>query len=112
MFEGNKFEGQSMLPVFEKFKARFNLGQIVIIADAGLLYHQNIQVLRDLNYQFIIGERIKNEPRLLQQQVLSLTRSNGQTNSINKAAGVRLIESYSEARAHNDKKTGNVNYED
>ena len=50
MFEGNKFEGQTILPVIEKFKARYNLQQIVIIADAGLLSHQNIQALCELSY--------------------------------------------------------------
>jgi transposase len=104
MFEGNKFEGQTMLPVIEKFKTRYNLEQIVIIADAGLLSHQNIQALRDLNYQFILGARIKNETQVLQQEVLSLTWSNGQVHSINKAGGLRLIVSYSGTRAHNDNK--------
>jgi transposase len=104
MFEGNKFEGQTMLPVIEKFKARYNLQQIVVIADAGLLSHQNIQALRDLNYQFILGARIKNESGPLQQQVLSHTWSNGQTHTINKEDGLRLIVSYSEARAYNDNK--------
>ena len=104
MFEGNKFEGQTMLPVIEKFKARYNLQQIVIIADAGLLSHQNIQALCDLNYQFILGARIKNEPESLQQQILSHTWSNGQTHTINKEERLRLIVSYSEARAHNDNK--------
>lgn len=104
MFEGNKFEGQTMLPVIEKFKARYNLQQIVIIADAGLLSHQNIQALCDLNYQFILGARIKNESESLQQQILSPAWSNGQTHTINKEDGLRLIVSYSEARAHNDNK--------
>ncbi len=104
MFEGNRFEGQTMLPVVEKFKARYNLQQIVIIADAGLLSHQNIQALCDLNYQFILGARIKNESGSLQQQILSYTWSNGQTRTINKNDGLRLIVSYSEARAYNDNK--------
>jgi transposase len=104
MFEGNKFEGQTMLPVIEKFKAKYNLNNIVIIADAGLLSHQNIESLCDLNYQFILGARLKNETRVLQQQILSLPWSNGQTHSINKDDGLKLIVSYSEARAHNDNK--------
>jgi transposase len=104
MFEGNKFEGQTMLPVIEKFKTRYHLEQIVIIADAGLLSHQNIQALCELNYQFILGARIKNEPGSLQQQILSHTWSNGQTHTIDKEDGLRLIVSYSQARAHNDNK--------
>jgi transposase len=104
MFEGNKFEGQTMLPVIEAFKARYNIQHIVIIADAGLLSKSNIQALRDLNQEFILGARIKNETHALQQQILSLSLSNGQSHSIHKAGGLRLIVSYSEARAHNDRK--------
>ena len=104
MFEGNKFEGQTMLPVIEKFKSRYNLQQILIVADAGLLSRQNIEALCNLNYQFILGARIKNEPRALQQQILSLSWSNGQIHSVTRPDGLKLIVSYSEARAHNDKK--------
>ena len=104
MFEGNKFEGQTMLPVVEKFKAKYDLQQIVIVADAGLLSQQNIEALRTLGYEFILGARIKNEPRTLQAQILSLPWSNGQTHSISKANGLKLIVSYSEGRAYNDNK--------
>jgi transposase len=104
MFEGNKFEGQTMLPVIEKFKAKYKLEQIVIVADAGLLSQQNIKALGELNYKFILGARIKNESHLLQKQILSLPWSNGQTHSITKADGLKLIVSYSEGRAHNDNK--------
>jgi transposase len=104
MFEGNKYEGQTLLPVIEKFKARYNLKQIVIIADAGLLSHENIDVLCALGYKFILGARIKNEPKLIQQQILSHKWSNGQTHNIDKPDGVRLVVSYSESRAYNDNK--------
>lgn len=104
MFEGNKFEGQTMLPVIEKFKTRYNLQQIVIIADAGLLSKENIESLYALHYKFILGARIKNESKSLQQQLLSHTWSNGQTHNINKESGVRLIVSYSDSRAYNDNK--------
>ncbi len=104
MFEGNKFEGQTMLPVIEKFKAKYNLQQIIIVADAGLLSQKNIEALRELHYEFILGARIKSESRLLQQQILSLPWSNGQTHSITKADGLKLLINYSQARAHNDNK--------
>ena len=104
MFEGNKFEGQTMLPVIEKFKAKYDLQQLIIIADAGLLSQHNIKALQDLNYEFILGARIKNEPSVLQEQILLLPRNNGQAHSITKANGVKLIVSYSEARAYNDNK--------
>src|SRR5690606_15534551 len=37
IFEGNKFEGHTMLPVVEGFRKKYQLKELVIIADAGLL---------------------------------------------------------------------------
>lgn len=104
MFEGNKFEGQTMLPVIEKFKVKYGLQQLIIIADAGLLSQQNIKALQELSYEFILGARIMNEPSELQKQILSMPHINGQTHSIAKVNGLKLIVSYSEARAYNDSK--------
>lgn len=103
MFEGNKFEGQTMLPVIEKFKIKFGLKDIVIVADAGLLSNQNITALTKLNYQFILGARIKNEAQTIQKNILSQTFKNGQSQIITKADKMKLIISYSQARAANDK---------
>ena len=36
IFEGNKFEGHTMLPVIDTFKEKYGLDQLVIIADSGL----------------------------------------------------------------------------
>ena len=71
MFEGNKFEGHTMLPVIEAFKIRYNLKGLVVIADAGLMSNDNITELQSKNYQYIIGARIKNEAKIIQQQILS-----------------------------------------
>jgi len=103
MFEGNKFEGQTMLPVIEKFKIKFGLKDIIIVADAGLLSRENITALTKLNYQFILGARIKNETKTIQKNILSQTFKNGQTQIITKADKTNLIISYSQARAANDK---------
>lgn len=103
MFEGNKFEGQTMLPVIEKFKTKFGLKDIIIVADAGLLSNENITALTKLNYQFILGARIKNETKMIQKNILSLTLKNGQTQIISKGETMKLVISYSQARAANDK---------
>lgn len=42
VFEGNKFEGHTMLPVIDTFKNKYNIKQLVIVADSGLLSNQNI----------------------------------------------------------------------
>jgi hypothetical protein len=61
IFEGNKFEGHTMLPVLDSFKEKYSLKQLVIVADSGLLSSQNIAELQAKGYEFILGARIKNE---------------------------------------------------
>jgi transposase len=102
IFNGNKFEGHTMLPVIEAFKNKYNLGKLVIIADAGLLSQANIDELEQKQYEFIIGARIKNEGREIQQQILALELKNGQSAVIEKET-MRLIITYTDSRAKKDK---------
>ena len=67
VFEGNKFEGHTMLPVIDSFKTEYNLKQPIIVADSGLLSNQNIEELREKNYEFILGARIKSETRSIKE---------------------------------------------
>jgi transposase len=102
IFEGNKFEGHTMLPVLEAFKERYGLDKLVVIADSGLLSRQNIESLEDQGYEFILGARIKNESVRVQEQILSLRLENGQSAAVETAHGHRLIISYAAARARKD----------
>lgn len=54
MFEGKKFEGHTMLPVIEAFKAKYELKKMVVIADAGLMSNDNIAELQSKNYEYIL----------------------------------------------------------
>ncbi len=57
LFEGNTFEGHTLIPVLEKFQKRFNLLKPIIIADSGLLSKRNIEQLKAKNYEYILGAR-------------------------------------------------------
>jgi len=102
IFEGNKFEGYTMLPVLDSFKEKYNLGQMVIIADSGLLSKSNIEELQARNYEFILGARIKNEKRDIQSKILSLILKNGESAVVEKDS-LRLIVTYSDGRAKKDR---------
>lgn len=102
IFEGNTFEGHTMLPVIEIFKKKHQLQQLVIVADAGLMSNKNIEQLLENNYEFIIGARIKNETQELRKQILSQSLKDGESLSLNKTESMRLIVSYSNSRAGND----------
>jgi len=105
IFEGNKFEGHTMLPIVDAFKIRYNLDKLVIIADSGLLSKENINTLIEKKYEFILGARIKSETGPLKEKVTSLRLNNGDSAIIEKENGIKLIISYSDKRAIKDKKT-------
>lgn len=102
IFEGNKFEGHTMLPVVDAFKSKYNLSQLIIIADSGLLSNPNVEELKAKGYEFILGARIKNENKKTKEKILSLTLKNGQSAIIQKN-GLNLIVSYSDERAKKDR---------
>jgi transposase len=101
IFEGNKFEGHTMLPVLDTFKEKYRLDQLVIIADSGLLSNTNIEELQGKGYEFILGARIKNEKKQIQEQILALSLKNGESAVIEKD-GLKLIVTYSDSRAKKD----------
>lgn len=102
IFEGSKFEGHTLLPVIDVFKAKYQLEKLVIVADAGLLSKLNISLLISNKYEFILGARIKNESQVFQKQILSQVFKNGDNKVFSKADDTRLIVSYSEKRAAKD----------
>lgn len=102
IFEGKKFEGHTMLPVVEGFRKKYQLDDLIIIADAGLLSNDNIQELQQKKYQYILGGRIKNESKALKDKILALSLSDGKSVVLEKDKDQRLIVSYSIKRAKKD----------
>lgn len=102
VFEGNKFEGHTMLPVVEAFKKKYKLSKLIIIADSGLLSQSNIEELQNKNYEFILGARIKNEKSIIKDKILALKLKNGESSIIQKS-GSRLVVTYSDDRAKKDR---------
>lgn len=102
IFEGNKYEGKTLIPTIEKYVKRFGLAKPIIIADAGLLSKDNIEKLEGNDYQYIIGGRIKNETQEVKAKILALSLRDGAFGEIKKPNGSRLIVSYSSKRARMD----------
>lgn len=103
IFEGNKYEGHTMLPVIDEFKKRYNIRKLVVIADAGLLSGKNIQELTKAKYEFIIGGRIRHEQADIKKRILDLQLSNGECTVITKANGLKVVVSYTDKRALRDR---------
>lgn len=102
LFEGNKFEGHTMIPVLEAFKQRYQLKKLVVIADSGLLSKKNVGQLQEGGYEFILGARLKQEPERLKRAILGLGLENGQCKVLDRPDGLKLVISHSAKRAGKD----------
>lgn len=101
IFEGNIFEGHTLIPFIDKISNRFNLSKPIVVADAGLLSYNNIEALEQQDYEYIIGARLKSESLMIKNQILTSSLQEGQTVCIQKVQN-RLIVAYSSARAAKD----------
>ena len=102
IFEGNIYEGYTLIPFLEEMSCKFNLNKPVVIADSGLLSNRNIKALESAGYEYILGARIKNESEGIKEKILATEFSDGMTVSMEKSANTRLIVNYSVFRAKKD----------
>lgn len=75
LFNGSQYEGFTMIPMIDDFKQRFTLGaDFVVVADSGLMNKNNVALLQEAGYKYILGARIKNEGASVKQWILSLEK--------------------------------------
>ena len=102
IFEGNTYEGHTLIPFIEKISQKFNLNKPIVVADAGLLSNENIKALENNGYEYILGARIKSESKSVKSKILAGNFVDGRTISFSKGKTTRLIVNYSTARATKD----------
>lgn len=100
LFNGSQYEGFTMIPMIDDFKQRFTLGaDFVVVADSGLMNKNNVALLQEAGYKYILGARIKNEGASVKQWILSLEKKDKTSYEHKRQNGERLVVSYSEKRA-------------
>jgi transposase len=98
------FEGNTLLPVLEGIHNRYRLGKPVVVADAAMLSQENLDMLNQQRYPFVVAARIRNETLAVQQEILRRCKSftDGQSVELVRNDGYRLIVAYSDKRAKKD----------
>lgn len=102
IYEGNIYEGHTLLPFIDRISQKHNLSKPIIVADSALLSKNNIQTLEANGYEYILGGRIKNESEKLKKEIFSHTFTDGKIVCFPKQGSTRLIVSYSANRAKKD----------
>lgn len=116
VFKGNTFEGDTFEKALDTLKKRYNIDQVIVVADRGMLSKSNIEKTVSKHYKYIIGERLKSLPRDIKQTLVD--RKNYKNEWIyidNESKEIRveyttlevgektIICTYSEKRAKKDK---------
>lgn len=106
VYKGNTFEGHTMLEVVRRFQERHKDIKPIIVADAAMLSQENMMLLEDEGYQYIVGARLANTSNAFIETLTStLSRKDGdivRLPYVNHPYSV--ICAYSEKRAKKDRR--------
>jgi Transposase DDE domain len=69
VFEGNKAETKTLIPVLTRFRDRHQGSDIVVVADAGMLSAVNLLALEEHGFRFIVGSKTGKIPYELEAHV-------------------------------------------
>ena len=73
VFPGNMYEGNTLLLAINKLKEKYAITEAVIVADSGLLSQENIKIIKESGYQYILGARLRNLSQKWQQTIIKNT---------------------------------------
>ena len=80
VYEGNRYEGHTLIDILAKFQKRFKLNyKPIVVADRGMLNSDNIAYLERNGYKYIITAKIKNLSIELKEKIFNLTFLNDKT---------------------------------
>ena len=70
VYSGNTFEGNTLEDAINLIKEKYNIGEVIFVADSGLINHNNTEKLHSNDVSFIMGARIKNQNKEITAQIL------------------------------------------
>lgn len=74
LFPGACFEGHTLIPVLKKIRARYDLQHVIFVGDRGMLNEDNLKCLEEEKFQYIVGAKLRNVSKKLQEAILSEER--------------------------------------
>ena len=109
IFPGNTYEGHTLVTTVEKFSKRFDVKNVILVADRGMFNNDNLSLMDSKEINYIVGAKLRSLPKLMQQSILnsvlfvpiSIEEELHWVKDFTHN-GRRLVVSYSSARAKKD----------
>ena len=110
-FSGDTFDGHTLIPSLKILRDKYNIDNVVYVADSGMFNKDNLKELEELeehHFNYIIGARIKNLPHKIKEQILNKENYKELNKDISIANitmddGRKLVVTHSAKRARKDK---------
>ena len=110
-FSGDTFDGHTLIPSLKILREKYNIDNVVYVADSGMFNKNNLQELDQLEehkFNYIVGARIKNISKSIKEQILNMNdylqlNEDIKVKNITVDNGRKLIVTQSLKRARKDK---------
>ena len=116
VFKGDTYEGHTFIDAISALKKQYSIDKVIIVADRGMLSKDNIQAVKESDYEFIVGERLKKLPGDIQKDLLDISKYTSEwiyNDNENKEVKIKyctatyegriIIATFSQKRADKDK---------
>lgn len=111
VYTGSQYEGHTLEDAVDKIKEKYEVEEVVLVADSGLLSEANQAELEKKQFEYILGARIKNMKGEIEAKILNKNnyqtideQTGEKTIEIKLTENKRLIVTYSPKRAEKDKR--------
>ncbi len=110
-FAGDTFDGHTLIPSLKILREKYNIDNVVYVADSGMFNKDNLQELDQLEehkFNYIVGARIKNMSKSIKEKILYMDdyvqlTEDVKVKNITLDNGRKLIVTHSLKRARKDK---------
>ncbi|MFW5720801.1 MAG: IS1634 family transposase [Bacteroidota bacterium] len=111
IYEGNTYEGHTMIDALKDLKKEFNIDRVIVVADSAMIDKDNRNYITDNHLDYILGDRIKSLPEDIKAQLLNFNNHKAINNQTKKSDfsytsleynGRKIICTYSSKRAKKD----------
>ena len=73
LFPGNTFEGKTIVNSIKKLKENFGINRVIVVADRGLNNKENLNMLKESGYDYIVASKIKIMNKKIQNKIFDET---------------------------------------
>ncbi len=106
IYQGNTYEGGTMIDALEKMRTQFTIDRVIVVADSAMIDKNNRDFMVKNEIDYIIGDSIKSLGKNIREKLINkenhISVKGSFTYTETEYKGRRLICTYSEKRARKD----------